>query len=371
MAAELDYSTGDAAFVEFGDRVTAWHRDGRAIIPARFAGLSGEEKVQLILTEGRMDWEVLPYDVLAPVSPVGSYTVGPVMFGEKIKGWKQFRRSDNGKLMGIFPESYTPLQNRDLLTLVEPMLDVGMATFETAGSLREGEDVWGLFRFNPKDPVVQEFFTVEQIIPYMLLSNNHARKRMVTIMETPIRVVCANTLGMALGVYGKKRKAGRYPGAVLLRHTKNVKSLSVDAVNNLWGTITERYAAVAGNYETLKSRWLLEEEFEENVLDLIAPLPVNVESPLFHSTLDRAMDRRRLITELWNGAGRGITGDHSAWEAYNATAEALDWYEDNFPTRAKNRLQAIYPGGSLANKKQDVLNALTTLASDGQRRIYN
>lgn len=365
MSAELDYSTGDAAFVEFGDRVTAWHRDGRFILPERFEGLTGEEKVDLVLTEARLDWEVLPHDVFAPDGVkmnLGTGLYEPAGF-EKIEGWKRFERSDNNHLMGIFKESYTPLQNRDLLTLVEPMLDAGMAVFETAGSLRDGEDVWGLFRFNPKDPVVQEFFTEENIIPYILLTNNHAQKGPVCFMETMIRVVCANTLGAATGALGDKRKrAGRYPGAVTLKHTKNVKSLSVDGVNYLWGTITDRYGKVAKNYRQLKQRFLDEEEFETHVLDVIAPLPIDEQAKRYQSSLEKAEAARSLVQELYDGRGRGIEGDHSAFEAYNAAAESLDWYPDvMFRRSLRDKLQATIPGGSIADKKQDVLNGLTEL----------
>lgn len=359
MSAELDYSMGDAAFVEFGDRVTAWHQQGRFILPSRFDGLTGEQKVELILTEARLDWEVLPHDVFASDPEWRAHPERVT----KIEGWKQFRRSDNGHLMGIFKDSYTPLQNRDLLTLIEPMLDVGMATFETAGSLRNGEDVWGLFRFNPRDPVVQEFFLEENIIPYILMTNNHAQRGLVCFMETMIRVVCANTLGAATGALGDKRKrAGRYPGAVLLKHTKNVKSLSVDGVNYLWGTITDRYGKVAENYRQLKQRFLTEEEFESTVLDVIAPLPLDETVKRYQSSLEKAEAARTLVTELWDGRGRGITGDHSAFEAYNATAESLDWYADvMFRRSLRDRLEATVPGGTIADRKQDVLNGLTSL----------
>lgn len=346
MAHELDFSAGDAAFVQFGDRVTAWHQFGRTITKEEFEKLSTEEKTRLVLERGRLLWTVDPDDV---------YT----REGNLITGWKQFIRSDTSKLMGVFPESYTVLQNEDLFKLVEPMVDIGMAEFETAGVLREGEDVWALFRFNPQDPVVQEFFTEEGGIPYLLLSNNHARKRLLAIMETMIWVCCANTMGAALGTYGKRRQAGRYPGAVLLRHTKNVASLSVDAVNDLWGRMTERYQKVVASYKQMKQRFLEKEEFETFVLDLVAPLPEE-DSPRFELTFEKAMQKRGLIEGLWNGRGRGITGDHSAFEAYMATSEALDHYPTVFKTRV-DRLQAVFPGGSIANKKQDVLNALSAL----------
>jgi phage/plasmid-like protein (TIGR03299 family) len=352
MAHELDYSTGMAAFAEAGDRVTAWHGEGRTVRPGLLEMLDPEEKSMVIMQAAKLDWEVEARDIRIHSGEFGQSPLIP--------GWKAFTRSDNGRVLTVAPESYTPLQNRELLRLVEPMMGEGIFRFETAGALRDGQDVWALFTFNPKDEAVAAYFGAEGIIPYALLANNHARSRAVTIMETPVRVVCANTLGMAAGSVGKK--AGRYPGAISLRHTSNVKSASVEAVQQLWGQITERYRAVAGSYEALKATYLEQEEFEREVLDVLAPLPEDTEAPRFESTLARQESRRSVVQGLWEGEGRGLRGDGSAWEAYNAAAEALDHYPDAFPTR-KNRLQGLFPGGTLASKKQDVLNGLHALAT--------
>lgn len=352
MGHMIDGSTGDDAYVERGERVTAWHKRGRTLRPDEFDHLSGEEKVQRILEAGRLDWTVDPYDLFDET-------------GRRVEGYHAFRRSDNDHLMTVAPSSYTILQNSELLTLVEPFLNEGVFTFETAGALRDGEDVWALFKFNPQDPAVMDFFDREEIHPFALLANNHSYRRVVSIMETPIRVVCANTLSMALNALpGKKRKSGRYPGAVQLRHTKNVKSLSVDAVTDLWGEITERYAALAASYEALQERFLTEEEFESAVLEPLAPFPEDEESKQYESTFMRAMDRRNFVEGLYFGAGSGITGEPTAWNAYNAAVEAVDHFEEYFPVRT-NRLRGIFPGGSLANKKQDVLNNLHELAVAG------
>lgn len=350
MAHELDFSTGDAAYVEYGGRVTAWHRHGRTIRPEEFQGLTGRQKVQRILEAGRLDWDVEPFDVFDEAHHL-------------VKGWKAYRRTDNDHLMGVFKESYTILQNHELFALVEPLLDTGVIEFETAGALREGEDVWGLFRFNPKDPGVAEYFGAEGIIPFALLSNNHSYKRLATIAETPIRVVCANTLSMAHGALPHRgKRAGRYPGAVQLRHTRNIHALSVDAVEHLWGQITRRYAAIAASYEAMKRRYLTADEFEVSVLDVLAPLPQDPDSKQYDSTLQRANARRYAVTRLYQGEGRGLNGEPTAWNAYNAAVEAVDWDAEAFPVRSTDRLSGIYPGGSLANKKQDVLNALHALS---------
>jgi phage/plasmid-like protein (TIGR03299 family) len=347
MSHDLDFSTGDAAFAQFGDRVTAWHRYGVAV--GQMDGLTVREKIALVMEKARLDWTVEPFDIFD-------------VHGRFIPGWKSFERSDTNYRMGIFPETYTVVQNHELLELVEPLIDAGIFNFNTAGALRMGESVWVQFGFNLGDDSVREWYEANGIKPYALLSNNHSRKQKLTIMETAVNVVCANTLGAALGTFGRAR-AGRYPGAVLLRHTKNIRSLSVDAVQSMWGNITDRFGKMAESYEALKARYLTEEEFSTNVLDILAPIPTPPDGGgdgRFDAALARSAERRGLVRTLYNGGGRGIDGEPTAWNAYMATTEALDHFDGQFKVRT-DRLQALVPGGSLANKKQDVLNALASL----------
>jgi phage/plasmid-like protein (TIGR03299 family) len=303
------------------------------------------------MNRGRLNWTVDPHDVFDATQSL-------------VPGFKAFRRSDNNALFGVFPETYTIIQNREMFELIEPMMDAGMIEFETAGAIFEGRDVWSLFKFNAQDEAVRDFFGRENITPFLLIHNNHDRTRLLSIQETMIRVVCKNTLSAATGAFaGRRRKAGRYPGAVLLRHTKNVRSLSVEAVNELWGRMTERYEKVVASYETLKARYISQEEFETNVLDILAPLPNDIEADdkRVQNAVERALGRRELVTSLYRGEGAGIDGDPTAWNAYNAAVEAVDHFRDLFKVRVDD-LEALFPGGTLANKKQDVLNALTDLS---------
>jgi phage/plasmid-like protein (TIGR03299 family) len=351
MAHELDFSTGDAAFVQVGERVDAWHKHGRSLTRETLAA-AGDVRAQsnLILAEARLGWTVDPFDVRDETN-------------ETLAGWKAFKRSDTGNLFGVFPESYTILQNHEMFELLEPLVEAGMLQFETAGAIYEGRDVWALFNFNAQDEAVNEFFGAEGIKPYLLVHNNHDRKRMLSFRETTVKVVCKNTLAAATGTFsGKKRAAGRYPGAVLLRHTRNVKSLSVDAIDDLWGNMTRRYSKVVESYAALKLRYITEAEFNVNVLDLLAPLPEDIENPRVEKAVERAFARRTLLLSLYAGAGLGIDGEPTAWNAYMAATEAVDHYRGEFAVKA-DEMAALFPGGTLANKKQDVLNALVGLTA--------
>ncbi|GIW50921.1 MAG: hypothetical protein KatS3mg081_0276 [Gemmatimonadales bacterium] len=61
------------------------------------------------------------------------------------------------------------------------LIDNGLADIETAGALRGGR-VWMLVRFKLTDPAVSEVFA-EEVVPYGLLSNNHARGRVTCVLH--------------------------------------------------------------------------------------------------------------------------------------------------------------------------------------------
>ena len=65
--------------------------------------------------------------------------------------------------------------------------------YETAGSLQDGRKVW-LLAHMPHEYII----TGERISPYLLFSNTHDGSGAVRVAMTPVRVVCQNTLNLAL-----------------------------------------------------------------------------------------------------------------------------------------------------------------------------
>ncbi len=204
---------------------------------------------------------------------------------------------------------------------------------------------------------MQETFA-DEVVPFGLLSNNHAGERQVVMQETPIRVVCANTLGMALS--GTDR-------SVKIRHTVNVEARAVEAAKELWGALIERYHRIAEQYNRLKASFLDETLFRELVLDTAAPIPSALQrSGLTRQAVaarDRWKARRARIVHLWTN-GPEHSGDLSCWEAYNAVAQSVDHDRKLWPTKGL-RTASLFDG-NLARVKQRTLNALVTHASAGR-----
>jgi len=343
MAHELDtmlQADGTERKAMFSVIETPWHREGVVLAEA-------PKTLDEALVQSGLDWDV----TLKPVY----HDLGNGDYLE-VPGSKLVVREDRNRAVAVVGSRYRPLQNRDALGAVQPLVDNGLATWETAGSLREGRTIWGMIRFNITSPIVQEVFA-DEVVPFGLVSNSHDGSAVVTVRETPVRVVCANTLGMA--EQSRKRR-------VKVRHTGNVANRTVDAALDLWTGIVERYEVCAVQYRQLKGAHLDYAMFKQLVLQPALPMPVRENfkgdgaQRRFDLAMDRTVRRRAELTGLWTD-GIGHTGDHSAWEAYNALTQALDHgTEDIFPS--SNRLQSLYDG-SYGQLKQSVLNDLVAVAA--------
>lgn len=109
------------------------------------------------------------------------------------------RDSDNSVLSHC-GSSYVPFQNDEVMRFFKKFTDAGKMQMETAGSLKMGRNIWGLAKITGD-------FTLaggDEISGYMLLNNSHQVGKAMTIMLTPIRVVCNNTLTLALQQEGTR-----------------------------------------------------------------------------------------------------------------------------------------------------------------------
>lgn len=126
-----------------------------------------------------LDWEVIQRDV---------YTDD----GTLIAGYKLNARSTDSAALGIVSDRYKVVQNRDAFRFTDDLLGAGV-TYETAGALQGGRKVWMLARM-PQRYIIAG----DEIAPYLVVMNSHDGSSGIKVAMTPIRVVCQNTLNLAL-----------------------------------------------------------------------------------------------------------------------------------------------------------------------------
>jgi phage/plasmid-like protein (TIGR03299 family) len=368
MPAELDRNaqTGQAAVFAVGQM--PWHREGTNLTEApnldeaiRLAGVGFEVALRSLFMPSADTTMGVGGDLGADRPLFALYGEARMFQCPTGRAVVRTDRPGPDGVLSVVGDGYEPLQNRDCFSVLEPLLDRGVATLETGGSLRGGRDVWMMCRWNIEDPVVQEVFSGLGTVPFGLITNNHASKRRAIIMDTPVRVVCANTLKASLD--GRTEE-----NSVAVVHRGGARVRLIEAAESLWGGVIERYVAIAGQYREMKATILSVEQFTKSVLDVLAPVPgkpanladlTGPERAGFERAEQNAAIRRATLTQKWY-EGKGHVGDQSAWEAFNAAVEVLDHDGDLFKVRG-SRVESLITG-KLAQRKREVLEAVLAIA---------
>lgn len=212
-------------------------------------------------------------------------------------------RSDNELPLGVVGEKYQVLDNVDAFAFFDEIVQEGLAMYETCGSMKGGRVIWILAKL-PNHVKIGEG---DEVIPYLLLTNTHDGSGSVKIMPTFIRVVCNNTLQMALGDGRKKRSIYN------IRHTKNMFN-KVDDAREAIGLINEDFEQTKEFYQNLMNVELTSEQIETYFIEA-AKLSYNDDGELTTRS-------QNILTKLIQNMSHetNLVGDmkNTAWAAYNA-----------------------------------------------------
>lgn len=230
--------------------------------------------------------------------------------GIKIEGYRANVRNTDNKVLGVVTERYKIVQNEEVFSFTDALLGKGVR-YETAGSLQEGKKVWLLARL-PKEYIISG----EQISPYLVFSNSHDGSAAVRVAVTPIRVVCNNTLNLALST-AKRSWA--------MVHTGNIKGKIHEAQETLF--MAENYMSKLGKeFEELKRQKLSERQVKEYI-ELLLPLEKT-------SSLVTAKNVKKLRDDLraryYDAPDLQDVGGNNAYRFINAVS---DFATHNEPLR--------------------------------------
>lgn len=215
-------------------RETPWHGLGTRVMAA-----PGSKDA---LIAAGLDWNV----VQEPI-----YTTE----NEPIKGYKANVRESDRKVLGVVTDRYKVVQNQEAFAFTDELLGQGVR-YETAGSLQEGKKVW-LLAHMPHEYIIAG----ERISPYLLFSNTHDGSGAVKVAVTPIRVVCNNTLNLAL------RTAERSWSMI---HTGDIRNKMKEASDTLFKA--ERYMDELGKeFERLRMKKITDREVRDYI-EVLLPI---------------------------------------------------------------------------------------------------
>ena len=225
-----------AANVEsmFYVRETPWHGLGTRVKEAP------SSKDALIYAG--LDWKVIQEPV---------YTDSQ----ELIEGYKANVRDSDRRVLGVVTDRYKVIQNEEAFAFTDALLGEGVR-YETAGSLQGGKKVWMLARM-PHEYII----TGERISPYLLFSNTHDGSGAIKVALTPIRVVCNNTLNLALST--AKRSWS-------MIHTGDIQGKLQEAKDTL--LLADRYMDSLGKeFENLRMKSMTDKQVMEYI-EVLLPM---------------------------------------------------------------------------------------------------
>jgi phage/plasmid-like protein (TIGR03299 family) len=225
-----------AALIEtmFSVREKPWHGLGTIVMEAP----ASAEALRL----AGLDWNV----VQEPI-----YTG----FKEQVEGYKANVRDTDRKVLGVVSDRYKVVQNVDAFSFTDELLGKGVR-YETAGSLQDGRKVWLLARL-PREYIIAG----ERISPYLVFSNTHDGSGSVKVAVTPVRVVCNNTLNLALNTARR---------SFSIIHTGNIQDKIQEAKDTLF--MAEEYMDCLGvEFEQLRRQKITDQQIKEYI-EILLPM---------------------------------------------------------------------------------------------------
>lgn len=243
--------------------------------------------------------------------------------GVKAHGYVANVRDKDNTILGIVTNRYSIIQNREAFEFTDSLVEEGM-TYETAGSLRNGKQIWLLGKL-PKDQILGE-----DLEPYVCFTNTHDGSGAVRVCMTPIRVVCNNTLNLAL--HTAKRSWST-------RHTGDIQSKVREAQATL-GLANDYISALKQEAENLANKKVSDETIEA-ILDMIYPVKDDA-SDLTKGRIEG------LKQEFFRCLGMDDIKQYRG-TAYGAMMAATDFADHSRPLRVtknsdENRWSAIIVG---------------------------
>lgn len=224
-----------AANVEtmFSVREKPWHGLGTVVMEAP----DSKEALKL----AGLDWKVVQQPIFTDQGMV--------------HGYKANIRSTDHEVLGVVSDRYKIIQNTDAFSFTDELLGEGVR-YETAGSLQRGKKVWLLARL-PKEYIIAG----DRISPYLVFSNTHDGSGAVRAAVTPVRVVCNNTLNLALS--SAKRSFS-------MVHTGDIRGKVQEAKQTLF--MADQYMESLGReFEKLRKQKVSDQQVKE-YMELLLPL---------------------------------------------------------------------------------------------------
>jgi phage/plasmid-like protein (TIGR03299 family) len=298
MAHELETQNGVASFASL--REPAWHGLGTVFT---------EEKTtsEMLVAANLNGWNVRLEDLEIPSTLTSDKSYQYVV-----------RTNPTDKtqtdVLGIVGERYHVLQNEDLFSFGDNILDGG-GRWETAGSIKGGRQVFGSLALE-RETVLDPNGVADVVKTYLLINTSHDGSIAIQASITPVRVVCANTLNVALN---RTRKKDGVKQSFKIRHTQTANG-KVQIARQTLGLAN----AYMNEFDKMAHAMIAKEISAKDFNDIILAAYPKPDKDT-KGAVKKWENKVDVINDIYTGEYNGMISG-SAWGAFNALTERLDWY---------------------------------------------
>jgi phage/plasmid-like protein (TIGR03299 family) len=298
MAHDLETQNGKTSFASF--REPAWHGLGTVFT---------EEKTtsEMLELANLSNWNVRLEDMPVPAHLTSDKNYQYVL---------RTNPTDNTQtdILGVVGERYHVMQNEDLFSFGDNILDGG-GRWETAGSIKGGRVVFGALALE-RETILDPNGVSDKVKTYLLINTSHDGSIAIQASITPVRVVCANTLNLALGSIKKKNGVKQ---SFKIRHTQTASGKVAIARETLG--LANKYM---DEFDKMAHAMIQHEVNAKSFNDiLLAAYPKPDKDS--KGSLKKWENKIDLVNDIYTGEFNGMIAGN-AWGAFNALTERLDWY---------------------------------------------
>lgn len=276
---------------------TPWHGLGNPLSPA--------QPIEVWAQQAGMDWTIESADVRFVADNTGG-VAGHLGSIHAFPEQRVLYRSDTKAPLSVVSSRYRVVQPREILEFYRDLTEVGGFELETAGVLKDGKKLWALARTGQSVSLKGR----DEVNGYLLLATACDGTLATTAQFTSVRVVCNNTLQIALGDSA---------GAVKVPHRSQ---FDAQAVKRQLGIAISSWDGFMVRMKALADR-RVNDTAAETFFRRVLTYPVSTGAPV-PATNDSAV---RVVQSLHAGSGKGAhlpSASGTAWGLVNAITEYVD-----------------------------------------------
>ena len=250
-------------------------------------------------------------------------------------------------VLSVVGKRYKTVQNEELFQFADNVLDNNSAKWESAGSIKKGKVVFGSLDI-PREIVLDPQGINDKTKLYLIVWTSHDGSVAVQAAITPVRVVCQNTLNIAMRTAKQSFK---------IRHTQTAEGRIVQARQALGLTF-----AYADEFQKQANELFQQSITDKQFSDLIRNLYPKPEEAT-KAALTKWENKVVVIDDLYHNSPTNSTIKGTAWGAFNALTERLDYYRSS-KTGNSDSLMAAASGFDpvVTAEKNKILKAVKSLA---------